>query len=60
VQRCKKPSQNLYDAFNTLIFDNNNLVIQKLITKIDIYNNVKNLYGDIMEFGVFKGASLAL
>uniref|UniRef100_A0A6C0DSN6 Macrocin O-methyltransferase n=1 Tax=viral metagenome TaxID=1070528 RepID=A0A6C0DSN6_9ZZZZ len=56
----KLPEQSLYDAFNTLMFDNNNMVIQKLITKISIYNNVKHLYGDILEFGVFKGASLAL
>jgi hypothetical protein len=54
------PEQSLYNAFNTLMFDNNNMVIQKLITKIAIYNNVKHLYGDILEFGVFKGASLAL
>ena len=54
------PNQKLYDAFNTLIFDNNNLVIQKMITKINIYNNVKSLFGDILEFGVFKGSSLAL
>ena len=56
----EKPTQHLYDAFNTLMFDNNNMVIQKLFTKINIYNNTKHLYGDILEFGVFKGASLAL
>uniref|UniRef100_A0A6C0BA87 Macrocin O-methyltransferase n=1 Tax=viral metagenome TaxID=1070528 RepID=A0A6C0BA87_9ZZZZ len=56
----QKPEQCLYDAFNMLMFDKTNLVIQKLITKITIYNNVKDLYGDILEFGVFKGASLAL
>jgi hypothetical protein len=31
-----------------------------MITKIKIYNEVKHLNGDILEFGVFKGASLAL
>ncbi len=56
----EQPKQNLYDAFNTLMFDNNNMVIQKLITKINIYSNIKHIYGDILEFGVFKGASLAL
>jgi len=55
-----QPNQTLYDAFNTLMFDNNDMVIQKLFTKINIYNNSKHLYGDILEFGVFKGASLAL
>jgi hypothetical protein len=55
-----KPNQNLYDAFNTLMFNNNSFILHKFITKINIYNSVKNLYGDILEFGVFKGASLAL
>lgn len=54
------PTQELYDAFNMLMFSKNTLVIQKLITKVNIYKNVQHLYGDILEFGVFKGASLAL
>ena len=56
----KKPNQTLYDSFNTLMFSKNSFILHKLITKINIYNNVKDLYGDILEFGVFKGASLAL
>lgn len=52
--------QNIYDAFNELVFSNDTRVIQKMIVKINFYNEVKNLLGDIFEFGVFKGASLAL
>lgn len=55
-----KTSQNIYDAFNELVFSNDTRVIQKMITKINFYNEVKDLFGDIFEFGVFKGASLAL
>lgn len=28
--------------------------------KIELYNEVKNLPGDILEFGVFKGAGLGI
>jgi hypothetical protein len=42
------------------MFSDNSFVLHKLITKINIYNSDKDLYGDILEFGVFKGASLAL
>jgi hypothetical protein len=56
----KKPDQILYDSLNILMFSKNPLVIQKLLTKINIYNSIKDLYGDILEFGVYKGATLAL
>jgi hypothetical protein len=52
--------QHVYDSFNTLVFSNDTRVIHKMITKIKLYNEIKHLNGDILEFGVFKGASLAL
>lgn len=55
-----KTDQNIYDAFNELVFSNDTRVIQKMIIKINFYNQVKDLFGDIFEFGVFKGASLAI
>lgn len=55
-----KTNQNIYDAFNELVFSNDTRVIQKMIMKINFYNQVKDLFGDIFEFGVFKGASIAL
>lgn len=56
----KKPEQILYDSLNILMFSKNPIVIQKLLTKINIYNSISHLYGDILEFGVYKGATLAL
>lgn len=55
-----KTGQCVYDAFNELVFSNDTRVIQKMIMKINFYNQIKDLFGDIFEFGVFKGASLAL
>lgn len=56
----KDTPQEIYDSFNNLVFSDDTRVIHKMITKINIYNLVKHLNGDIFEFGVFKGASLAL
>lgn len=56
----KETPQNVYDAFNTLVFSDDVRVIHKMITKSTLYNKIKHLNGDILEFGVFKGASLAL
>ena len=52
--------QFIYDSYNNLVFSDDTKVIQKMITKINLYNQIKHLNGDILEFGVFKGASLAL
>ena len=56
----KKTPQNVYDSFNNLVFSDDVRVIFKMIAKITLYNEIKHLNGDIFEFGVFKGASLAL
>lgn len=56
----KKTPQEVYDSFNSLVFSNDIRVIFKMITKITLYNKIKHLNGDIFEFGVFKGASIAL
>lgn len=55
-----KTEQIVYDSFNTLMFSTNPVIFHKLAIKIAIYDSVKHLFGDILEFGVFKGASLAL
>ena len=56
----KQSEQNIYDAFNTLMFTDDNRIFQKMTKKIEIYLKTLNLVGDVVEFGVFKGASLAL
>jgi hypothetical protein len=56
----KETPQTIYDSFNTLMFSEDSRVFNKMIKKIEIYNEVRHLVGDIVEFGVFKGAGLAL
>jgi len=52
--------QSVYDSFNELVFSDDTRVFNKMTKKIELFLETKNLVGDILEFGVFKGASLAL
>jgi len=52
--------QNVYDSYNNLIFSADKRVFNKMVKKIELYNEVKHLSGDIMEFGVFKGAGIGI
>jgi len=53
-------SQDVYDSYNGLMFSPDKRVFNKMVKKIEIYMSVKDLPGDIVEFGVFKGAGMAL
>lgn len=53
-------SQKIYDAYNTLIFSEDTRVFNKMIKKVELYNEVKHMSGDILEFGVFKGSGIGL
>ena len=52
--------QNIYDSYNNFIFSKDCRVFNKMIKRSELYLNVKDIVGDILEFGVFKGASVAL
>jgi len=56
----KETPQNVYDSYNSLMFSGDGRVFNKMIKKIELYLQVKDLPGDILEFGVFKGAGVAL
>jgi hypothetical protein len=56
----KATEQDIYDAYNTLIFSGDRRVFNKMTKKIEIYQAVKDLPGDIIEFGVFKGAGIGI
>ena len=51
--------QSIYDSFNNFIFSNDKKILGKLLFRYDFYNKVKNLPGDIVEIGVFKGSGVA-
>ena len=53
-------NQNVYDTYNNFVFSNDTRVFNKMIKKTELYALVKDLLGDIVEFGVFKGSGMAL
>jgi hypothetical protein len=56
----KKPTtnnnQNLYDNFNGFILSDDTRIFNKLITRTLLYDKIKDIPGDIVECGVFKGS----
>jgi hypothetical protein len=52
--------QSVYDSYNKLMFSKDTRVFSKMMKRAELYLNVKDIVGDILEFGVFKGASIAL
>jgi hypothetical protein len=51
-------SQNLYDCFNGFILSDDTKVFGKLLARTMLVNQVKDLPGDIVECGVFKGTGM--
>jgi hypothetical protein len=51
-------SQKIYDAFNDLIFSSDLKVLAKFVSKVNLLNQVKDIPGDIVECGVFKGSGI--
>jgi len=51
-------NQLFYDSFNRFVFDKDRSVFNKLVSKFMFYDMTKNLNGDIVECGVFKGSGM--
>ena len=56
----KETPQSVYDSYNSLMFSGDGRVFNKMMKKAELYLKVRDLAGDILEFGVFKGAGVAL
>jgi len=52
--------QNLYDFYNNYIISEDRNLFFKMVMRINLFEKVKHLHGDIVECGVFKGAGLLL
>ena len=50
--------QYIYDAFNDFIFSPDIRVISKLIARIRLFEQIKDVPGDVVECGVFKGSGI--
>lgn len=53
-------NQEFYDAFNTFTFSSDTKVLSKLISKYQFLEKTKELPGDVVELGVFKGSGVVL
>lgn len=51
-------NQAIYDAFNTFIFSDDIKVLSKLIARSQLLYQTKDIPGDIVECGVFKGSGI--
>lgn len=56
----KETEQKVYDSYNEIVFNKDMRVFSKMIKKTELYLSVKDIFGDIVECGVFKGAGVAL
>lgn len=52
-------TQDLYDAYNTLIFSADEKLLAKFFARVLLCLKVAHIPGDIVELGVFKGAGMA-
>ena len=50
--------QYIYDAFNDFIFSSDTRVLGKLLARAFLFSQVKDIPGDIVECGVFKGSGM--
>jgi len=51
-------TQTFFDNFNSFILSDDKRVFNKLISRTLLYNDVKDIPGDIVECGVFKGTGI--
>lgn len=51
-------SQNDFDKFNSFIFSGDKRLFSKLAARAVLFNKVKDVPGDIVECGVFKGSGI--
>lgn len=53
-----KNSQSFFDCFNNVIMSDDTRVFNKLIGRSLLYNEIKDVPGDVVECGVFKGSGI--
>jgi len=57
IKNC--PSDIVYKSFNEFIFSNDIKLLGKLLIRYSFFEKIKDLPGDIVEIGVFKGSGIA-
>ena len=51
-------TQEIYDSFNEFILSSDTKIFGKLLARTLLFDSVKDVPGDILEFGVFKGTGM--
>lgn len=54
-----KTDQKIYDSFNQFIFSDDIKILGKLLYRFKFFEQTKDLPGDIVELGTFKGSGVA-
>jgi hypothetical protein len=52
--------QDDYDAYNKFIFSRERNIFFKMVKRVELFLMIKDLAGDILECGVFKGSGMAV
>ena len=58
--KSTRTAQSVYDAYNDFLFSSDRNVLFKMLKRIELFDKIKSLNGDIVECGVFKGSGVAL
>lgn len=53
------PKEEIYRSFNEFIFSEDTKLLGKMLHRFEHFLNIKDLPGDIVEIGVFKGSGIA-
>lgn len=53
------PKEEIYKSFNEFIFSEDTKLLGKMLHRFEHFLNVKDIPGDIVEIGVFKGSGIA-
>jgi hypothetical protein len=59
MNKKNMPSNDVYKAFNEFIFSDDIKLLGKLLHRFEFFQQVKDIPGDIVEIGVFKGSGMA-
>jgi hypothetical protein len=53
------PKEEIYKSFNDFIFSEDTKLLGKMLHRFEHFLNIKDIPGDIVEIGVFKGSGIA-
>ena len=53
------PSNDMYNNFNNLIFSSDIKIIGKMLKRFEFFLKIKDLPGDIVELGVYRGSGIS-